>query len=415
MKIPNYPIAICAGVLFSLLFSPIAYAQQESIESIRKGSILIKGEPGTTVHVEQLNHEFWFGCAISSSVFSENSRMSETDIKMYKQKFLENFNSAVTENAVKWGSMERNRGKIDYYTADHILDWTEENKLPCRGHNLYWGIDQFVQQWVKDLDEEELREAVKKRGIETAQHYKGRFVEYDLNNEMIHGNYYAEKLGEGITRDMSDWVLQGDPEAKLWLNDYDILTGNQLEAFLQHIREVLKEGVPIAGLGVQGHLHGETFSKEKLKESLDSLGQFGLPIRITEFNLPGQRSNFYKDKSVKLTEEEEFQKAENIADYYRICFAHPAVEGILMWGFWEGANWIKASSLYNLDWSPTPALKTYQDLIHKEWNTNISVILDEKGEARVPAFYGDYKITSGKKEVKVSLKKETGSMDIVLN
>jgi endo-1,4-beta-xylanase len=140
MKSPNYPIVICAGVLFSLLFSPIAIAQQQSIDHIRKGTILIKGEPGTTVYVEQLKHEFWFGCAISSNVFSENSRMSETDIKMYKQKFLENFNSAVTENAVKWGSMERKRGKIDYYTADHILDWTEENKLPCRGHNLYWGL-----------------------------------------------------------------------------------------------------------------------------------------------------------------------------------------------------------------------------------------------------------------------------------
>ncbi len=122
MKSSNYPIVICAGVLFSLLLSPIAIAQQQSIDNIRKGTILIKGEPGTTVHVEQLKHEFWFGCAISSNVFSENSRMSETDIKMYKQKFLENFNSAVTENAVKWGSMERNRGKIDYYTADHIQE-----------------------------------------------------------------------------------------------------------------------------------------------------------------------------------------------------------------------------------------------------------------------------------------------------
>jgi endo-1,4-beta-xylanase len=33
-------------------------------------------------------------------------------------------------------------------------------------------------------------------------------------------------------------------------------------------------------------------------------------------------------------------------DYYRICFAHPAVAGILMWGFREGANWIPVSSLY---------------------------------------------------------------------
>ena len=148
---------------------------------------------------------------------------------------------------------------------------------------------------------------------------------------------------------------------------------------------------------------------------LDSLGQFGLPIRITEFNMPGQRSKFYKDKSIKITEEEELQKAKNIADYYRICFAHPAVEGILMWGFWEGANWIKASSLYNLDWSPTPALKTYQELIFNEWNTHISVRLDENGEALVPAFYGDYKISTGQTVIHISLEKEKGSKEILLN
>ncbi len=383
-------------------------------ESIRKGTLHITGDPGVEVTIEQLKHEFWFGCAISSGVFAEHSRMSESDIKIYKEKFLENFNSAVTENAVKWGSMERNRGEIDYKTADNILDWTEENHLPCRGHNLYWGVGHWVQNWVKELDEEELRKALEKRGFETAKHFNGRFAEYDLNNEMIHGNYYAEKLGDGITKEMADWVLEGDENAKLWLNDYDILTGERLDDYLKHIRKLQEEGVPVAGIGVQGHLHGDSFSGDKLKESLDSLGQFGLPIRITEFNFPGQRSKYYKDQSQKLTDEEELNKASNIVDYYRICFAHPAVEGIIMWGFWEGANWIKASSLYHQDWSPTPALKAYRDLIFHEWNTSVTVTLDHQGEALVPAFYGDYKISSGQKELFVSLEKEKGSKEVKL-
>lgn len=189
---------------------------------------------------------------------------------------------------------------------------------------------------MKNLNKEELREALEKRAYKTARHYRERFAEYDLNNEMIHGNYYAEQLGDGITKEMAEWVLDGDVEAKLWLNDYDILTGNRLADFMQHIRELLKQGVPVSGIGVQGHLHGDTFSREKLKESLDSLARFNLPIRITEFNIPGQRSKFYKDKSLKITGQEEQQKASELVDFYRICFAHPAVEGILMWGFWEG-------------------------------------------------------------------------------
>jgi len=385
-----------------------------SIDSIRKGTIFIQGEPGATVNIEQLRHEFWFGCAISSGVFSEHPALPESDIRMYKEKFLENFNAAVTENAVKWGSMERTRGRIDYRTADNILEWTGSNGLPCRGHNLYWGIDQFVQDWVKELDDEELRLAVQKRGIETARHFRGRFAEYDLNNEMIHGNYYADRLGEGITLEMAQWVLEGDPDAKLWVNDYDILTGNRLEDYMEHIRTLIREGVPLAGIGVQGHLHGETFSRAKLKESLDSLAQFGLPVRITEFNMPGQRSKYYSDRSLELTQEEELLKAQNLVDYYRICFAHPAVEGILMWGFWEGANWIGVSSLYRRDWSPTPALKAYRDLIFREWNTTLTVTLDQNGNASVKAFYGDYKITSGPREILGSLAKEIGTIKIKL-
>jgi endo-1,4-beta-xylanase len=217
-------------IIFLLLLSSSVFSQASNneqnklINAHRKGTLIIKGDAGATVNVEQLDHEFWFGCAISSGVFSSNTRMSEYDIKMYKDKFLENFNSAVTENAVKWGSMERKRGEIDYQTADNIVDWTDENGIPCRGHNLYWGIEKFVQNWVKELDDEELRKALELRGIETAKHYKGRFVEYDLNNEMIHGNYYSDKLGDGITKEMADWVLEGDKNAKLWLNDYDILT-----------------------------------------------------------------------------------------------------------------------------------------------------------------------------------------------
>ncbi len=39
----------------------------ESIAENRKGVITIKARPGAKVSVEQLRHEFWFGCAISNS------------------------------------------------------------------------------------------------------------------------------------------------------------------------------------------------------------------------------------------------------------------------------------------------------------------------------------------------------------
>ncbi|HEX5168477.1 MAG TPA: endo-1,4-beta-xylanase [Cyclobacteriaceae bacterium] len=382
----------------------------EDIAKNRKGELIIRAKPGDKVSVEQLSHEFWFGCAISNG-FVDGS-MSENDVKQYNEKFLKNFNSAVTENAVKWLSMEREKGHVNYATVDGILAWTDKNHIPLRGHNLFWGIDKFVQPWLKELNDDELKRTLQNRAETVTKRYKGRFAEYDLNNEMIHGNYYEQRLGPGITKLMAQWAHNGDPDARLFLNDYDILTGNKLTEYMAHIRKLLSQGVPIAGIGVQGHLHTDTFDRKELKRALDSLAVFKLPIRITEFNMPGQRSKYLTDRILTMTPAEEALKAKEIVDYYKICFAHPAVEGILMWGFWAGANWIPASSLYRRDWSPTPAAEAYHDLIYKEWWTKSPGIIGKDGVFSVPAFYGKYKVTVNGVAKEIDLTKAKGKVTV---
>ena len=383
-----------------------------AIRQHRMGTLIVKAEPGATVRVEQVRHEFWFGAAISSSVFS--GRYDPEPARRYKETFLANFNAGVTENALKWHSMERRQGNVNYATLDAILDWTSEHDIPLRGHCLFWGIPNRVQDWVKQLDDDALRATLKNRALTIARRYRGRLAEMDLNNEMIHANYYADRLGPGITRQMAMWVKQTDPGAKLFLNDYDILTGKRLDDYVKHIRGLLAEGAAIDGIGVQGHLHGESFDPEALRKALDELARFGLPIRITEFNFPGQRSSFYGKRDVKLTPEQERAKAKALTEYYRICFAHPAVQGILMWGFWEGANWIPQSSLYRRDWTPTPAAKAYRDLIFYEWWTRWEGTADTNGQCRIPAFYGQHRVTVGDQEKTINLKKSAGAATVSL-
>ena len=80
---------------------------------------MIEAAPNAEVRVEQLRHEFWFGCALASQAF--NGRMGEEDTARYRKVFLENFNAAVTETAIKWHAMEPRQGRVDYATADAIL------------------------------------------------------------------------------------------------------------------------------------------------------------------------------------------------------------------------------------------------------------------------------------------------------
>lgn len=387
-------------------------ALNDSIHQHRMGTLLIEAAPNTEVQIQQLRHEFWFGAALANHMFGPNAN-SETAAK-YKQTFLENFNAAVTENALKWHQLEPARGKINYTTVDAVLEWTDANKIPLRGHNVFWGIPQFVPQWQKDLDNDTLREVVKNHAAEVARKYRGRFAEYDLNNEMVHGNFYEQRLGPDITKQMADSMRAEDPNAVLFLNDYDMLTGRRVRDYVAQIQKFRDQQVPLGGIGVQGHSHGDTFDPAAVQNALDQLAKFKLPIRVTEFNFPGQHSRHYEKRGAQLTDEEEQAKAKAITNYYRICFAHPNVEGILMWGFWEGANWIPVSSLYRRDWTPTPAAEAYKNLIYKEWWTAEKIKTDATGRATVKAYYGQHRVTAGQKQLVVDLKKSEPQKQINL-
>ena len=416
LRRPNVALLILGVFASSLFCSQPLYAAEANLDdSIRKhrmGTLVIETAPGAEARVDQVRHEFWFGAALASQMFSGRAP-SETATR-YQEVFLQNFNSAVTENALKWHAMEPERGRVDYSIVDAMLTWTERNQIPLRGHNIFWGVPDRVQPWQKALGDPELRETLRARALDVGRRYRGRFAEYDLNNEMLHANYYEDRLGLGITREMAAWVKEGDPKAVLYLNDYDILTGKRLDDYVAHIRRFLDQGVPFAGIGVQGHLHGDTFDPVALQRALDRLAEFKLPIRVTEFNFPGQRSKYYGQRGAKLSDEEEQAKAKALAEYYRICFAHPAVEGILMWGFWEGANWIPVSSLYRRDWSPTPAAEAYRDLVFKQWWTRWQGRADAQGRCEVRVFYGKHQVKAGNQMTVVELKRAEGRRTVSL-
>lgn len=203
-----------AGVLVGA--AAASETDEAAIDRYRKGVLRVLAKPCATVEVEQVRHGFWFGAILPNSVF--DGRLPAGDAARYQAVFLESFNAAVTEVALKWHAMEPQRGKVNYAIVDAMVDWAERHRLPLRGHNIFWGIRSFVPKWQLELDEATLREMTEARALDIGRRYRGRFVEYDLNNEMLHGNFYAERLGEGITADMARWVLEEDPHARLFVS-----------------------------------------------------------------------------------------------------------------------------------------------------------------------------------------------------
>jgi len=389
-------------------------ALEQSIVRNRMGVLTIRTSPGAKIAVEQVRHEFWFGATLPGGVF--NGRATAEDAAKWKQVFLSHFNAGVPEADFKWDVMERQKGQVNYTVVDNMLDWAAKEGIPLRGHCVFWGVPNHVQSWLKEMSDDDFKAAVMERGRTIGARYAGRFAEYDLNNEMMHADYYEQRFGIDFIRQMALAVQRGDPGAKLFVNDYDITTGNRLDDYVKHIRGLLDAGVPLSGIGVQGHLHGDSFDPAALGKALDTLAQFGLPIRITEFNFPGQRSKYYTgDRRAAMPPEEEQAKAAALERFFTICFAHPSVTGIMMWGFWEGANWIPQSSMFKRDWTPLPAAKAYEDLVRDKWWTRWSGTADARGTAEVKVFYGTHRIAVNGRETLVTVSKSDGGKTVTLD
>ena len=368
--------------------------QEQAIRQHRMGTLVVRARPGDRVKVTQLRHEFWFGTAVAYQMFRDSADPEEQ--RQYLDILKDNFNSAVNENALKWYATERKRGEISYEDVDRTLAWCSDNGMITRGHCVFWGVYLYVPRWQKELDEAELREVVERRAKETATRYLGRIGEYDVNNEMLDGSFYKDKLGEGIRAQMFRWVAEADPQATLYVNDYDMLSGERVAEYEAQIEALLAAGAPVGGIGCQGHFEG-TVPLDQVKPALDRLARFGLPIKVTEFD-------------IDTTDEEE--KARLLGEFYRICFAHPAVEGILMWGFWEGAHWRPNAALWKQDFTPTPAAEVYRDLVFNRWWTQWEGEADEDGLCEVPAFYGRHQVEVDGEAREVDLPKALGTVEV---
>ena len=135
-----------------------------------------------------------------------------------------------------------------------------------------------------------------------------------------------------------------------------------------------------------------------LKTHLDQLAKVGLPIKITEFD---------------MNTTDEAGKAKGLETFYRTCFAHPAVDGIIMWGlFWRARTGFRRRRSGKTDWSPTPAALVYHQLVYDEWWTRYEGNADARGICEVPAFFGKYRVEVDGQAREVTLAKAAKTLTI---
>jgi hypothetical protein len=126
-----------------------------------------------------------------------------------------------------------------------------------------------------------------------------------------------------------------------------------------------------------------------IKERLDKLASLGLLIKVTELDFGSEVTG------LGMSEE---KQAEQYKTFVTTAFSHPAVNGILLWGFWDNRHWVKNGGIVDAKGRAKPAADTLYNLWNKTWTTNLQSIANQSGEIKFRGFPGKYKITIGNKE-----------------
>lgn len=362
---------------------------KQRIEKHRKGDLEVRlvgpdgrAVAGADVAVRMKRHAFGFGSAVNLQAVASAGEANDR----YRKHIFELFNRVVDENDLKWPAWDGQWGpRMSRERSVAALKLLRKRGFTLRGHCMVWPSWRHVPRRARELrnDPAALRKYVRDHIRDIAGATKGLLDEWDVINEPFSNHDLMDVCGKDV---MVEWFQTARavlPKARLFINDYAILaaggatdTAHQ-KHYEQTIRYLLEKGAPLGGIGLQSHFRKPT-APATLWKILDRFAKFRLPLAITEFDFD--------------TDDEQLQ-AQYTRDFMTAVFAHPAVEGFLMWGFWAGRHWRPRAAMFTRDWSIRPNGRAYKQLVFQEWWTDADGKTDARGALRTRGFLGDYEVT----------------------
>src|SRR5919198_5475861 len=110
----------------------------------------------------------------------------------YARVLAREFNIVTPENAMKWESVEAQRGVLDFSAGDRLVAFARAHRQLVRGHTLVWHSQ--LPAWLSTngytttLSHEELHALLKKHIQDEVRHFRGDIWQWDVVNEAFDDN-----------------------------------------------------------------------------------------------------------------------------------------------------------------------------------------------------------------------------------
>lgn len=267
------------------------------------------------------------------------------------------FNSMTCANAMKYGSLTREPGVYNFDRADSLLAFAKENNIAMHGHCLVWH-NQTPDFIFENTTAEMLLETLRMHTRIVREHF-GDLETFDALNEAIEdksdeyfrdtkwlrtiGNDYIGKIFRVIKEEM--------PNTELFYNDYNDCVPEKREKIVRMLKELIADGVPVDGMGLQFHVNVYEPSVDEVKRSIEEYAALGLKLRISELDIsvyhPGK-----EEPQIAMTPEMTKLQAQKYGEYFKVFREYAKhIEAVTFWGVADSDSW--------LNYFPVPGRRNY--------------------------------------------------------
>ncbi|HYF31177.1 MAG TPA: endo-1,4-beta-xylanase [Chitinophagaceae bacterium] len=291
---------------------------------------------------------------------------------------LAHFNSMTAENAMKMGPIHPRENFYNWAPADSIAAFAKRNNMKLRGHTLCWHNQ--APRWFftdsatgKPVTKEVLLQRMKDHITTVVKRYKGTIYAWDVVNEAIsdrrdefyRNSEFYKICGEEYIARAFQFAHEADPNALLFYNDYNEIDPVKREKIFRLVKRLKDAGIPIHGIGLQGHWAINEPSEQQLDSTLKRFSELGLNLQITEMDISvypkehNARERKAEDADTTFSTKKEQQQLE----VYKMCFRlfrkyKHAITNVTFWNISDRHSW--------LDNFPVTGRKDYPLLFDKD-------------------------------------------------
>ena len=232
--------------------------------------------------------DFLIGAALNSAQFTEQDAHSAALVKAQ-------FNTITPENVLKWERVHPQPGIYSFDLPDRYVAFGEKNHMFIVGHTLIWHNQ--TPKWVfqddqgNPVDRETLLRRMHDHIHSVVGRYRGRINGWDVVNEALgedgslRQTPWLKIIGPDYLAKAFEFAHEADPQAELYYNDYNLENEAKLKGALALLQKLQAQGVPVAGVGIQGHYHMDAPTNEQVDAAIFSFGKLGLKVMITELDV----------------------------------------------------------------------------------------------------------------------------------